>query len=57
MLISCKRGFLGSNFLRNIKSNPAAMPIQYVAASAGLIKIKSSGQKRRLDKFAAALMS
>lgn len=57
MLISCKKGFLDSDFLRDIKLNPAVMPIQDVAACAGLIKIKSSGQKRSLDDFDAALIN
>ena len=40
-----------------LKLNSAAMPMQDVAACAGLIKIKSSGQKRSLDDFDAAFIN
>ena len=40
-----------------LKLNPAVMPIQDVAACAGLIKIKSSGQKRSLEDFDVAFIS
>lgn len=46
-LIESEKGLL-------LKLNHAAMPIQDVAACAGLIKIKSSGQKRSLEDFDAA---
>lgn len=39
-----------------LKLDTSAMPVQNVAACAGLIKIKSSGQKRSLDDFDAAMM-
>lgn len=48
-LIESEKGLL-------LKLNPAVMPIQDVAACAGLIKIKSSGQKRSLDDFDVAEM-
>ncbi len=48
-LIESEKGLL-------LKLNHAAMPIQDVAACAGLIKIKSSGRTRNLDDFDAAEM-
>ena len=39
-----------------LKLNTPVVPVQDVAACAGLIKIKSSGQKRSLDDFDAAAM-
>ena len=48
-LIESEKGLL-------LKLNHAALPIQDVAACAGLIKIKSSGSTRNLDDFDAAEM-
>lgn len=48
-LIESEKGLL-------LKLNHAAMPIQDVAACAGLIKIKSSGNTRNLDDFDVAEM-
>lgn len=37
-----------------LKVNSSVVSTQYIAACAGLIKIKSAGQKRSLDDFDAA---
>lgn len=39
-----------------LKLNTSVTPVQNIAECAGLIKIKSSGQKRSLDDFDAAAM-
>ncbi len=39
-----------------LKLNASVTPVRDVAACAGLIKVKSSGQKRSLDDFNAADM-